>query len=454
MFIGFDYGTANCSVAICKDDQPTLLPLEGESLYIPSTISAPTRESVSEHLFRHHDIKPLDKVGEQLLRRSINFNRDEDIEIVPSDIAFGQAALDRYLDDPSDIYYVKSPKSFLGASGLHDIQISLFEDLVCAMMANIKQQAEVSTQVEIEQAVIGRPVNFHGRGGEDANQQAEKILRNAATRAGFKDIEFQFEPVAAGLEYEATLTEDKTVLVVDIGGGTTDCSLIKMGPTWRHLQDRRESLLAHSGQRVGGNDLDIALAFKEIMPEFGLGSQLDTGIDMPRTQFWNPIAINNVDAQAQFYGKSNLADLRLLHKQAQQPEKLNRLIQVYQDVLGYNIVRRSEESKVALSDLERYLTTIQLASESVDVEIERDAMVAAIESPKNKMVALVEEAVKLGGVKPDVIFMTGGSARSPILRAAVEQALPSIPVVGGNYFGSVTAGLARWANILFKSHNC
>lgn len=130
---------------------------------------------------------------------------------------------------------------------------------MCAMMANIKQQAEADLQQDILQAVIGRPVNFQGIGGEKANQQAESILLKAAKRAGFKDIEFQFEPVAAGLEYESTLTKDSTVLVVDIGGGTTDCSLIEMGPSWRNRDDRRASLLAHSGCRVGGNDLDIHL---------------------------------------------------------------------------------------------------------------------------------------------------------------------------------------------------
>lgn len=84
------------------------------------------------------------------------------------------------------------------------------------------------------------------------------------------------------------------------------------------------------------------------------------------------------------------------------------------------------------------------------MDIEREAMIEAIDVPKGKMIELVTEAVTLGGVTPDVIFMTGGSARSPILRAGVEQALPNVPVVSGNYFGSVTAGLARWAQVCFR----
>lgn len=449
MFIGFDYGTANCSVAAMQGSNPELIALEGDRFYIPSTVAAPTRDSVSEHLFRHRRIKPFDTLGEQLLRRSVAANREEDIDLQPDDVVFGQAALDLYLSDPHEVYYVKSPKSFLGAMGLHDIQLRFFEDLVCAMMDNIKRQAETHSEAEIRDAVIGRPVNFHGRGGEDSNRQAEDILHRAAKRAGFGSVEFQFEPVAAGLEYEATLSEDKTVLVVDIGGGTTDCSLIQMGPSWRGKADRTQSLIAHSGQRVGGNDLDIHLTFKQLMTPFGFGSQTQNGLEMPITQFWNPIAINDVSAQSKFFSRENLADLKRLHKEAREPEKLARLLAVYHDTLGYSLVKKGEEVKIALSEQAHVTAQLQVLAEKLEVEVQRDAMIEAIEAPKNKMIELVSEAVQQGGVVPDAIFMTGGSARSPILRAGVEQVLPNVPVVSGNYFGSVTAGLARWAQVCF-----
>lgn len=450
MFIGFDYGTSNCAVAIMEDGVPKLLPLEGEQFYIPSTLCAPSRESVSEHLFRHCKISPLDDIGQQILKRSIAFNQEEGIDLVPEDILFGHAALELYLRDPRDVYYVKSPKSFLGASGLHETQISFFEDLVCAMMRNIKDTAEISTQKTITDTVIGRPINFHGRGGELANQQAEAILYRAAKRAGFNHIAFQFEPVAAGLEYESTLNNDQIILVVDIGGGTTDCSLIQMGPSYRGAKDRTQSLLAHSGQRVGGNDLDIYLALKQLMQLFGMESQSLSGLKMPFLQFWNPIAINNVEAQKEFYSRQNLAALTRLKQDAKEPEKIARLLEVYNQTLGYSLVRKAEEAKIALSDSTEYLAKINLISEVLEVNIQQDKMVESIESPKNKMIELVKEAITQGGVQPDAVFITGGSARSPILHHAITQELPNIPIVKGDDFGSVTAGLARWAETCFK----
>ncbi|PLM99204.1 molecular chaperone, partial [Klebsiella quasipneumoniae] len=281
MFIGFDYGTANCSVAVMRENKPQLLTLENGSALLPSMLCAPTREAVSEWLYRHHEVPTHSDENQALLRRAIAANRDEDIEVLRNSVQFGLASLHQYVEDPEEVYFVKSPKSFLGASGLKPQQVALFEDLVCAMMLHIKLQAESQLPEQIDQAVIGRPINFQGLGGDEANAQAQEILERAALRAGFRDVVFQFEPVAAGLDFEATLSEEKRVLVVDIGGGTTDCSLLLMGPQWRERADRQQSLLGHSGCRIGGNDLDIALAFKCLMPLLGMGGETEKGTSLP-----------------------------------------------------------------------------------------------------------------------------------------------------------------------------
>ncbi|MFV0264638.1 MAG: molecular chaperone [Kluyvera sp.] len=449
MFIGFDYGTANCSVAVMQDGAPRMLMMENGSTLLPSMLSAPTREAVSEWLYRHHQVPATGDETQALLRRAMNYNRDEDIDVLGNSVQFGLASLKQYIDDPEEVYFVKSPKSFLGASGLKPQQVAVFEDLVCSMMLHIRQQAQTQLQDTIEQAVIGRPINFQGLGGDDANAQAVGILERAAKRAGFQDVVFQYEPVAAGLDFEASLSEEKRVLVVDIGGGTTDCSVLLMGPQWRTRHDREQSLLGHSGCRVGGNDLDIALAFKSLMPLLGMGGETEKGIALPILPWWNAVAINDVPAQTDFYSSANGRLLRDLARDARDAEKVALLYKVWQQRLSYRLVRSAEESKIALSESAQIDTTLPFISDSLATAISQDGLEAALNQPLTRILEQVQLALENSSEKPDVIYLTGGSARSPLIKKALAEQLPGIPIAGGDDFGSVTAGLARWAQVVF-----
>ena len=449
MFIGFDYGTANCSVAVMQNGAPRMLMMENGSALLPSMLSAPTREAVSEWLYRHHQVPTIGDETQALLRRAMNFNREEDIEVLSNSVQFGLASLKQYIADPEEVYFVKSPKSFLGASGLKPQQVAVFEDLVCSMMLHIRQQAQSQLEETIEQAVIGRPINFQGLGGDDANAQAVGILERAAKRAGFRDVVFQYEPVAAGLDFEASLREEKRVLVVDIGGGTTDCSVLLMGPQWHSRHDREQSLLGHSGCRVGGNDLDIALAFKSLMPLLGMGGETEKGIALPILPWWNAVAINDVPAQTDFYSAANGRLLRDLARDARDAEKVSLLYKVWQQRLSYRLVRSAEESKIALSESAQIETALPFISDELATAISQDGLEAALNQPLTRILEQVQLALASSSEKPDVIYLTGGSARSPLIKKALTEQLPGIPIAGGDDFGSVTAGLARWAQVVF-----
>ncbi|MDT8700657.1 molecular chaperone [Kluyvera ascorbata] len=449
MFIGFDYGTANCSIAVMQDGAPRMLTMENGSTLLPSMLSAPTREAVSEWLYRHHQVPATGDEAQALLRRAMNFNREEDIDVLGNSVQFGLASLKQYITDPEEVYFVKSPKSFLGASGLKPQQVAVFEDLVCSMMLHIRQQAQSQLTESLDQAVIGRPINFQGLGGDEANAQAVGILERAAKRAGFRDVVFQYEPVAAGLEFEATLSEEKRVLVVDIGGGTTDCSVLLMGPQWRTRHDREQSLLGHSGCRVGGNDLDIALAFKSLMPLLGMGGDTEKGIALPILPWWNAVAINDVPAQTDFYSAANGRLLRDLARDARDAEKVSLLYKVWQQRLSYRLVRSAEESKIALSETTQIDTSLPFISDELATAISQDGLEAALNQPLTRILEQVQLALENSSEKPDVIYLTGGSARSPLIKKALAQQLPGIPIAGGDDFGSVTAGLARWAQVVF-----
>ena len=261
---------------------------------------------------------------------------------------------------------------------------------------------------------------------------------------------FQYEPVAAGLDYEAILQEEKRVLVVDIGGGTTDCSLLLMGPQWRSRLDREASLLGHSGCRIGGNDLDIALAFKNLMPLLGMGGETEKGIALPILPWWNAVAINDVPAQSDFYSSANGRLLNDLVRDAREPEKVALLQKVWRQRLSYRLVRSAEESKIALSSVAETRASLPFISDELATLISQQGLESALNQPLARILEQVQLALDNAQEKPDVIYLTGGSARSPLIKKALTEQLPGIPIAGGDDFGSVTAGLARWAEVVFR----
>lgn len=450
--IGFDYGTSNCAVGVMKNGQPKILSLGDHGRFIPSTLYAPSRDVIVHWLYDR--LTPSDKarfkaLRPQQLQKAQHTLRELALDDISPELFFGEPALSRYLEDPEEGYYIKSPKSFLGASGLVDAQINLFEDIVAAMMLNIKRLAENAEQRDLTKAVIGRPINFQGLKGQESNRQAISVLTNAAKRVGFKEVEFQFEPVAAGFEYEEKLTEETKVLVVDIGGGTTDCSMLLMGPEFKTNTSREAHLLSHSGVRIGGNDFDIQLALKGIMPYLGMNGFLKTGKPVPVASYRQAASINNVNEQTEFYSASHRRYLKEILRDAVEPEEFSRLIDVHDRRLSYRVVHGAEQAKIGLSS--HHTQTVELGDigPRLTAEISRDLMLEASTNQLKQIAHMMEDAVAQAGTKPDVMFVTGGTAKSPVLSQFLSSQMPNTPLIVGDHFGSVTVGLARWAERIF-----
>lgn len=450
--IGFDYGTSNCAVGVMENNSPKLLSLGDHGRYISSSLYAPSRDVIVNWL--HKNLSESEQLNFQLqrknqLQKGKNSIRELTLDGYPTDLSFGQQALNNYLQEPDEGYYIKSPKSFLGASGLLPQQIELFEDIVAAMMSNVKSLTETALGRSVSQTVIGRPINFQGLRGEESNQQAIKILTNAAKRVGFKDVEFQFEPVAAGFEYEASLTSETKVLVVDIGGGTTDCSMLLMGPKQALLTDRARDLLSHSGERVGGNDFDIAFALKGIMPSFGLNSLLKSGKPMPSNSYWQAMAINNINHQTEFYSAANTRFLEQLIRDSENPELLTRLLTVQQQKLSYRVVNAAEQSKIGLTETSEQKIDLSDIDNGLNIKLNNEDFETACKRELNAIAVLMTDAITQANCQPDVVFVTGGSAKSPVLNRFLQKQFQDIPIVIGDHFGSVTAGLTRWAKTIY-----
>ncbi len=453
MYAGFDYGTSNCAIGVVDNNAIKLLAIDNNQAFMPSSLYALERELICEYVSQQlpgdSSQKNFLSLRAPALAQARRVRIEHDIRPEEQSVFFGQEAFDQYLTMPGEGYFLKSPKSFLGASGLRREYIQFFEDIVTAMMLKIKQRAEKALSKSINHTVIGRPVNFQGMNAEQSNRQAIDILTVSAQRAGFKSVEFLFEPIAAGLDFEARLTDNKTVLIVDIGGGTTDCAMVRIGPNHRENTERQHDFIGHSGERVGGNDLDIQLAGKYIMPLFGMHSSLKNGLPMPTATFWDAVRTNDVGAQANFNSQQTELRLQQLIIDTNEPELLQRFIKLRDEKQNHHILRSAEQGKISLSD--RPLTTLDLNSivAGLSCDISQDQFAHAIERPLASITDLMTEAIKQAATQPDLIYITGGSAKSPIIRQAIEQKLGTIPVVDGDHFGSVATGLTAWAQRLF-----
>jgi hypothetical chaperone protein len=376
MICVLDYVTSNCALGLSQDATIKLVPLEGQHTFLPSTLYALDRDLITEFVGRNMKEQEARQAfvssRQPALARAQRARREEDIDDTDQTLFFGRAAFDEYFEWPEDGYFVKSPKSFLGATGLRAEHINFFEDVVAAMMQNIKQRAEKHLGEEITHTVIGRPVNFQGIDSETSNRQALEILTAAGKRAGFKEIEFLYEPIAAGLDFETKLEENKTVLVVDIGGGTTDCAMVRMGPDYLNKEDRYADFLGHTGERVGGNDLDIRIAGKHLMPLFGMDSLLKNGLPMPTQLYWNAVTTNDVSAIATFNSMETKHQIEQLRLDAAQPKLIERFLRMREEKHNYHIVRNAEEAKIALSDSLDHKVLMDYIESGLEHGISRD----------------------------------------------------------------------------------
>ena len=426
---GFDYGTSNCAIGVrLSSGDVRLAPLEDDgSALIASTLYAPKPD---------FELQP----DEDALQSAAS--------LAPS-LRFGEAALEAYLGDPEEGYFVKSPKSFLGAAGLNERIKDRFVTVVAAMMKNVKSRAEAALEDEIPQVVIGRPINFQGAGGEAENVQAQSMLLAAAREAGFEEVRFLFEPMAAAMEYEARLDHDQLLLVVDIGGGTTDCSFVRVGPERRTATNRDADVLGHAGERLGGNDYDQQLALKCLMPSLGLGDALRSGLPIPNTYFVDAVSTNDVNAQARFYSPASGERFDVFQRESVQPERVARLARLRSGRGTYRLLRLAELGKIALSDVPGTSVDLGFLDDGLEVPCSNGDLEQASERLLAHLASLVQDVTRQAEAQPDVVYLTGGMSRSPIVRRHLESVLGEVPLADSDHFVSVTSGLAIWAERVF-----
>ncbi|MBY6240960.1 Hsp70 family protein [Methylosinus sp. Sm6] len=409
-FCGLDFGTSNSTVACALAQGAALIPVEGDKFTIPS---------------------------------SIFFDFDE------GGARFGREALRCYVEG-IDGRLMRSLKSVLGHPLLDEtVRIKrkayTYGDIIGLLLAHLKRAADAAAGAEVTHVVMGRPVRFVDDDAE-ADRKAQDALERIARAQGFAHVEFQYEPIAAALDYERTVAEEQYALIADIGGGTSDFSIVRVSPQGRAKADRAEDVLANQGVHIGGTDFDRLLSMKAVMPHFGLASETKSHfggkiLPVPNGYFVDLATWHRINL---LYTPEISRELLDLEKRSLTPGLLRRLRGAIEARQGHQIALGVEAAKIALSAEEHGAIDLTEIEAGLVIAATRADLQAAVETRLASLRAASAETLRQAGLdaeRIDAIFLTGGSTAIPAVRAAVTAIAPKARVVEGDMFGSVGLGL-------------
>lgn len=403
---GIDFGTSNSTAGWSRPGLPALLPLESGKPTLPSVV------------FFHAE--------------------DEHV-------SYGRAALADYLAGYEG-RLMRSLKSLLGTAMIDDHtevagRALPFRVLLAQFIGELKHRAEKAADQSFSRAVLGRPV-FFVDDDATADKKAENTLAEIAHAVGLKDIAFQYEPIAAAFDYESQIRREELVLVVDIGGGTSDFALVRLSPERARKAERRDDILASGGVHIGGTDFDKYLSLASVMPTLGLGSRLASGLEVPSAQYFNLATWHTIN---QVYSKKSWTQISDIRRGAVDKDKLDRLQNLVRERAGHWLAMQVEAAKIALSDAPEAVMDLGRIAPGETLTLHRPDFDGAISelvgTVSRTVVALLKDA-GVDGDDIDTVFFTGGSSGVPLLREQISALLPQARSVEGDRFGSIGAGLA------------
>lgn len=405
---GLDFGTSNSTIArLDQSGVPQLLQLEDGRETIPSVL-----------FFGFED-------------DTIHFGRDAVAEYVTG--AEGRL--------------MRSLKSVLGTSLMEDTTRVKgrrygFLEILGIFIGEVKRRAEIELGGAIDTVVCGRPVHFVD---DDpvADAAAQDQLEAAVRAQGFSNVAFQFEPIAAALDYERQVSAERLALIVDLGGGTSDFTVIRVSPERARSVERGGDILSTAGVHVGGTDFDRLLSMAKVMPELGLGTRTKDGKrHLPVAPYYDLSTWHRIN---RLYNAQTIRDLRGTRNEAQAPEKMEMLIELIEDRLGHRLVGAVEAAKIALSDADHTDFVFPVRDERIETAISIAELTAALHSSVGRIEATVDEALHRAGVKVadiDSLILTGGSTQVPAIAGRLRAMFPDAELVRTDVLGSVGLGLA------------
>ena len=403
---GIDFGTSNSTVGWLRPDAEPLIALEDGKITLPSVV-----------FFNSEERRPV----------------------------YGRQALQEYLEGYEG-RLMRSLKSLLGSKLLKSETTVLgsalpFKTLLGFFIGELKARAESLADRPFEEVVLGRPV-FFVDDDPVADLEAQNTLVTVAHTLGFKEVSFQYEPIAAAFDYESGIEREELVLIVDIGGGTSDFSLVRLAPERRAIAERHEDILATGGVHIGGTDFDKQLSLAGVMPLFGYGSRMKSDAPMPTSTHLNLATWHTINA---VYSAQSQRQLQSMRYDIVDPTGIDRLFQLIERREGHWLAMQVEDSKIALSEQEARPIDLGRIEPGLVAELNRGLFEGAIEPLLARIRSSIEQLLATAGLKPeqvDTLFFTGGSSGVPLLRQSVAALLPNARQVEGNTFGSIGSGLA------------
>lgn len=317
-----------------------------------------------------------------------------------------------------------------------------FERIISAFLQNLKEKTDALAGEEVEHVVMGRPVHFVDNDAE-AGRQAQQELKTIAAQVGFKHIEFQFEPIAAAFAHEANIVGEKLAIVADLGGGTSDFTVIRLSNQYINKKDRSSDILANTGVRVGGNDFDKDLSLAAVMPEIGYKTTYgEKDLEVPLKPYHDLAEWSKVNF---LYTTKIISQTRQILYQSHDKNKYQRLLKVLEQETGHTLLAATEETKIALTLQEEYQTPFHFIEEGLHIHVKRVQFEEAIQGRIEKISSAATECLQRAQIKKEdieLVILTGGSTEVPAVQAEFKKLFPNAGIADENKLSSVGLGLA------------
>ncbi len=418
--IGIDFGTTNSSVAMSSGDDVKLVQFASGS---------GTVESYRSILF-------LQQIKDGMRSRLHSTT--------------GPDAIEAYLQAEHSGRLVQSLKSWLTSRTLTGTEIFgrryTLEELIGRILGDLRMHAERSFGMPVRDVVVGRPVRFVGAENPDDDAFAEGRLRAAFLQAGYDSVRFELEPVGAAYHYESTLDHDELILIGDFGGGTSDFSLLHVGPAIRRRGRQASDLRGNSGIGLAGDALDAKIVRKLVSPELGLGTMEQAlGKTLPAVPNWVYAKLEHWHHLSFLRTRAVVEMLKGAHTRAFEPEKIEALQTLIDEDLGYQLHRAVGRLKVDLSSAETAEFRFTDGALNIRATVERSSFESWIGEELAAIAECVDGLMTSSGIPAsavDRVFLTGGTSFVPAVRRIFAERFGAERVVTGNEFTSVARGLA------------